>query len=326
MSRRIARRVLAVTLVVWLSGLALTPARRAAGQATLPATSPVLRGMAYGPFRQGQSPDWGIYPTLDEVRADMPLLESVANGIRTYGCQNLEAVVTAAQEAGVPLALGAWLSGDPVADRAEIECAVTQAQSSPAVISVIAGSESVLRGQLTPAELCAYLQEVRNRTGLPATTAEPWHVWVDAPDLAACADFLLVHIHPYWECQAVESAAAFVQEKYEEVRSRFPGKRVVIGETGWPTQGTGREGVCGPMPEPTAGQQSLFAAQFLDWARQAGAEFYFFDAFDEPWKCEGGRPPVECHWGIYDTGRVPKPARSLFPACRLLIPLVLRGP
>jgi exo-beta-1,3-glucanase (GH17 family) len=328
MRQRIGWRGLGVVAAgaLCLAGTAPWADPRAAGLAAPEAGSAApLHGMAYGPYRQGQSPDGGPYPTLAEVREDMPLLALVANGIRTYGCQHLETVVTAAQEIGLPLALGAWLSGDAQADRAEIECAVAQAQASPNVTSLVVGSESVLRGQVTPGQVCDYLQEVRERTGLPVTTAEPWHVWVASPELAACADFLLVHIHPYWECQTIESAVAFVQEKVGVVSAQFPGQRVVIGETGWPTEGTGREPICGPMPAPTPQQQVQFAAQFLEWAGQAGVEYYFFDAFDEPWKCESGRPPVECRWGIYDTARVPKPARSLFVAGRAWLPLAVRG-
>ena len=286
--------------------------------------SGTVQGMAYGPFREGQSPEWGIYPTLDDVRDDMPLLALVGNGVRSYGCQDLETIVTASEEVGLPLALGAWLSGVADADRAEIECAVAQALASPNVATVVVGSESVLRGNLSPSEVCAYLEEVRGRTGRPVTTAEPWHVWVSNPDLAACADFLLVHIHPYWECQPIDGAVDYVQEKHGAVAAQFPGRRVVIGETGWPSEGMGREGVCGPMPEPTAEEQRQFAEAFLAWARPAGVEYYFFDAFDEPWKCESGRPEVECHWGIFDTNRASKPARGAFVPYRVWVPGVMR--
>ena len=299
-------------------------AGRPAGAERAMKTDALVQGMAYGPFREGQSPDWGIYPTLDEVREDMPLLALLGNGVRSYGCQHLETVVTAAEEYGMPLALGAWLSGDAQADRAEIECAVAQALASPNVSSVVVGNESVLRGQLSPAQVCDYLAEVRSRTGRPVTTGEPWHVWANNPALAGCADFLLVHIHPYWECQAIEDAVGFVQEKHGLVTAQFPGERVVIGETGWPSEGVGREGACGPMPEPTAEEQRLFAEGFLAWARPAGVEFYFFDAFDEPWKCAGNPAGVECHWGVYTTGREVKPAQGEF-VHRVWMPAVVRN-
>ena len=145
------------------------------------------------------------------------------------------------------------------------------------------------------------------------------------PGLAACVDYLLVHIHPYWECQLIENASAYVQEKHALLSAQYPEKTVVIGETGWPTEGMGREDHCGPLPVPSPEQQYLFAAGFLSWTKQEGIDFYFFEAFDEPWKCASGRPEVECHWGIYDTDRVPKPARDLFVPHRLWLPTVLKG-
>lgn len=284
-----------------------------------------LKGIAYGPFREGQSPEQGIYPTLSEVRQDMPLLKLVSNGIRTYGCRHLETVITATREISLPLTLGVWLSGNAEEDSTEIACAVSQAQANPHVVSIVVGNESILAGQLTITQVCTYTQQMRESTGLPVTTAEPWHIWVDNPNLAACVDYLLIHIHPYWECQPIENAVAFVQEKYGLVKAQYLGKAVVIGETGWPTAGTGREGHCGPMSTPSPEQQSLFAADFLDWAEQESVGFYYFEAFDEPWKCESGRAEVECHWGIYDANRVPKPAQRWFIPCRLWLPLVLKG-
>lgn len=252
------------------------------------------------------------------------MLKSVANRVRTYGCQHLETVVTATHEISLPLALGVWLSGNPEVDAAEIECAVNQAQANSHITSIVVGNESVLSGRLTVTQVCTYTQQVGERTSLPVTTAEPWHIWVDYLNLAPCVDYLLIHIHPYWECQSTENAAAFVKEKYEQVSNLYPDKDVVIGETGWPTAGTGREAHCGSMPTPTLEQQSRFAADFLEWAEQERVDFYFFEAFDEPWKCEGGGPEVECHWGIYGTDRVPKLARDLFIPHRLYLPIILR--
>ena len=45
----------------------------------------------------------------------------------------------------------------------------------------------------------------------------------------------------------------------------------------------------------------------------------------EPWKGSSRRPEVECHWGIYDTDRVPKPARYLFVPHRVWLPIVPKG-
>ena len=282
-----------------------------------------LSGMAYGPFREGQSPERGLYPTLDEVRQDISLLKRVSNGIRTYGCRHLETVVTASKEASLNLALGAWLSGNPLEDQAEIDCAVNQAQLSPNIVSIVAGNESIFNNWLSVAKVCTYVQYLREHTNLPITTAEPLHIWWDHTDLASCVDYLLVHIHPYWECQSIENAVSSVQTRYDQIPSRYPDKRIVIGETGWPSAGTGREEPCGPMPTPSPEEQSRFACGFLEWSENERVDHYFFEAFDEPWKCEDGRPQVECHWGIYYKDRTPKPPVRCFLPFWIWLPLTL---
>ena len=308
--------VIGVLLACGLLGAAGTvrPARAAANG--------FRQGIAYGPFRSGQSPETGIYPSLAQVRADMSLLRPVADSLRTYGCRNLEVVVTAAGESGLPVALGAWLSGDAAANRQEMDCALAQARQHPHVTSLVLGNEAILTGALTSAQLCQALDEVREQVDIPVTTGEPWHVWVEHPELAAHVDYLLVHIHPFWERQPVEAALAFIQAKYELLREQYPGRRIVLGEIGWPTAGDAPH----PGVIPSEDNQVRLAEAFLQWAREEGVECIWFEAFDEPWKCEHGRAAVECHWGIYNADRSAKPARDLFVLSRraVWLPLALR--
>lgn len=279
--------------------------------ATVLPARPRLRGMAYGPFRAGQDPNAGIFPSLDEVRADMPLLRVVANGVHTYGCQHQETVVTATGEVDMPLALGAWLTGDPASDQAELACVTQQANQHPHVTTLVVGNESILFNRLTPEQLCQVIADVQAQVDIPVSTGEPWSVWVQHPELAACVDYISAHIYPFWECIPIDQALAYVQAKYALLHNLYPDKPVVIGEVGWPTAGTAQCGVS--IPNET--NQVRFANEFLSWSEQAGLDFYWFEAFDEPWKCLEGRPDVECHWGIYDAARTPKPTRNLFLLC-----------
>jgi len=316
-----AGALLALGVMIALLALQAAGAARPARAYRVQAASP-RQAMAYGPFRDGQSPERGDIPTLAQVRADMPLLRQIADSIRIYSCADMGAVITATEEAGLPLALGAWLSGNAAADQQELDCAVAQAQQHPHINSLVIGNETLLTGALTSAQLCQDLDQARGQVDIPVTTGEPWHIWLDHPELVDHVDYLLVHIHPYWECQPAGQALAFVEDKYGQVCSRYPGKRVVLGEVGWPTAG---DASC-PGVTPGEDEQALFAAAFLQWARQEGVGFTWFEAFDEPWKCESGRPAVECHWGLYNADRSAKPAQALFLLDRhsTWLPLVLR--
>ena len=56
----------------------------------------------------------------------------------------------------------------------------------------------------------------------------------DLDDVYRDADFITVHMLPYWEGVEVESAVGYVIDKLAEVQRAFPGKPIVIGTTGFP--------------------------------------------------------------------------------------------
>ena len=73
---------------------------------------------------------------------------------------------------------------------------------------------------------------------MPVSTAEPWHVWLQNPELAEHVDYIAVHLLPYWEGIPVEQAVGYVEKRYDELKAKFPDKPIVIGEVGWPSNGT----------------------------------------------------------------------------------------
>lgn len=280
-----------------------------------------IHGVAYGPFRSGQSPEDHVFPTLAEVRTDMPLLKSIANGVRTYGCVNLETVITATAEAGLPLAQGIWLNSDAAANQREMDCAIGQAASHPHIQSLVVGNEAILVGSLTVPQLCQYLAQAKSQSGLPVTTAEPWNVWVANPALIQCVDYLSVNIYAYWDGQAVEDAVDYTAARYAQARALAGDKPVVISEVGWPTAGTAKD-----KAVPGVAEQARFAAAFLNWAKGEAINWYWFAAFDEVWKCDRGRPDVECHWGLYQADRTPKPAQRAFVPSVVWLPAIFKQP
>lgn len=82
---------------------------------------------------------------------------------------------------------------------------------------------------------------------------------------------------------------------------KFPGKPIVIGETGWPSAGR-RQGWAVPSPA----NQARYFHGFVTWATRHHVPYFYFEAFDEGWKTrEHG---VGTHWGLYDEGGHRKPA------------------
>ena len=82
-----------------------------------------------------------------------------------------------------------------------------------------------------------------------------------------------------------------------QVVAAFPGKDILIGETGWPSHGRMRDGAL-----PSRINQARFVSEILDRARRDNFRVNLFEAYDEPWKrrWEG---TVGGYWGLLDGDR-----------------------
>ncbi len=84
------------------------------------------------------------------------------------------------------------------------------------------------------------------------------------------------------------------------LQATFPGKPIVIGEVGWPSNGRTRDSAVA-----SESNQALFMRRFLAHAESEGWIYYVMEAFDQPWK-EGIEGAVGAYWGVYDVARQPK--------------------
>lgn len=261
----------------------------------------VLKGVSFSPYQKGQDPFQGVHPEKDDIRSDLRLLQGLVRDVRTYGSTNgLELIPELAAEFGLQVTAGAWLGTDRQNNAREIHNLLINAERHKNVKQLIVGNEALLRGDLSEKELRAYLREVRGKTAKPVSTAEPWHVWMDHPGLAQDVDFIAIHVLPYWERIPVEQAVTWTLERYWDVVKAFPGKRVLLAEIGWPSDGERQAAA-----KTGQDKQALYLRQFLPLAHEQGIEYYVIEAFDQPWKgpMEG---IVGGHWGIFDQHRQAK--------------------
>jgi exo-beta-1,3-glucanase (GH17 family) len=271
-------------------------------QAT-PTPTPQQRivGFDYGPFRDGQSPLTGVFPTAAQMQDDMPVLKSIAASIRTYSVTNgFDQIPGLAKQVGLTCVPGAWLGKEPAtkdANETEISKLIAVANQSDNLLFVAAGSEALLRGDLSKDQLLAYISRVKQSVSVPVTTAEPWHVWRDNPDLVNAVDLIFMNVHPYWEGQSIENAVTFTLQRYNEIKTKYPNKRIVISETGWPSAGDSRASLA---------NQKKFIQDFMANAAEQNIEVFLFEAFDENWKRDAEEGEVGAHWGFFDSHRQPK--------------------
>ncbi len=259
-----------------------------------------VAGLAYNGFQRWDSPLDRRFPSAEQVDADLALLSTITRRIRTYSSSELPELPSLAEKHGLRVTAGVWLDKREASNRREIEAVKLSAHASSSIDRVIVGNESLLRGDLTPRELIADLDELRGALRVPVSTAEPWHIWLRYPELARHVDFITVHLLPYWEGVPADQALDYAMQRLNAVRERFPNRHVVIGEIGWPSHG---DRIDGAFATPAA--QATFTRDFLALARQNDSDYFLMEAIDQPWKA-GNEGRAGAYWGLLTADRAPK--------------------
>ncbi|GAB3388522.1 glycosyltransferase [Azotobacter armeniacus] len=271
----------------------------------LPVTAPdwpeQISGYSFSPFRPGQNPQEGVYPSDEEIRADLELLSRQTDSIRTYSVDGaLANVPHLAEEFGLRVTLGIWISEDIERNELEIAKAIELAKSSRSVVRVVVGNEALFRGEITVDALIAYIDRVHAAVKVPVTTSEQWHIWQEYPELGRHVDLIAAHILPYWEFVPMEDSTQFVLDRAHDLKKLFPRKPLLLSEVGWPSNGRTRGGA-----EASVVDQALYLRTLVNTLNAQGYNYFVIEAFDQPWKIDD-EGSVGAYWGVYNFWRQPK--------------------
>src|SRR5204862_1585848 len=280
-----------------------------------------LMCVSYAPFRGAQSP---LSPTThigpEQIAEDLEQLAKITDCVRTYSIENgLDQVPELAARAGLKVIQGIWLGSNRLKNLTQISTVVRLAKKFPGVItSVVVGHEVLLRGEMTAADLVSTIRSVKSQVSVPVTYADVWEYWLRNREVYEAVDFITIHILPYWEDFPIR--AKFASSHVDSIRRRmavaFPGKEILIGETGWPSQGRMREGAL-----PSRTNQARVVSEILLLAKQENFRVNLIEAYDQPWKREL-EGTVGGYWGLIDSVQravkyPPNEAISNFPFWKL---------
>ncbi len=260
-----------------------------------------ISGFSYSPFQQGQYPQKDQYPTDDEMRRDLEIMSKLTDNIRTYSVDGtLGDIPKLAEEFGLRVTIGIWISPDLERNEREIQKAIELANNSRSVVRVVVGNEALFREEITPEDLIVLLDRVRAAVKVPVTTSEQWHIWEKYPQLAKHVDLIAAHILPYWEFIPVDKAGQFVLDRARDLKKMFPKKPLLLSEVGWPSNGRMRGGA-----DATPADQAIYLRTLVNTLNRRGYNYFVIEAFDQPWKAsdEGS---VGAYWGVYNAARQQK--------------------
>jgi exo-beta-1,3-glucanase (GH17 family) len=300
---------------------------------------PFGRAICYSGYRQGQSPDSRIYPSLDQIREDLHLLRPHWPLLRLYDCSpHAERVLEVIRRDGLDfqVMLGAYLGpemnnfGCPwggvyeedeleasiAANEAEIGRLIDLARAHEDIVfSVAVGNECTVdwSDHIVPVErMVQHVRRVKAAVRQPVTFCENYVPWQHKlRPLAEELDFISVHTYPVWEYKHIHEALDYTRDNVESVARLYPDKPVVITEAGWCTRSNGR----GMHAEHAAQElQAIYLRDLMAWTDAERRLCFVFEAFDEPWKGSPDPLEPEKHWGLFTVDRQPKLVMEDWPA------------
>jgi GPH family glycoside/pentoside/hexuronide:cation symporter len=254
-----------------------------------------LCGLCFSPYVEGQ--DTGDILSEIQIKRRMKIIAPYTKAIRSFSClEGNELIPKVAHENGLKSIAGAWISDDRERNEREIKALIDLAKTGAVDIAAV-GNEVLLRGDISEKELLVYIQRVKQAlTGLhiPVGYVDTYYEYYNRPNLVEATDIILANCYPFWEGFSVEDSLQHLRQMHAITKQVAKGKKVIIAETGWPSQGAANEDA-----HPSLINAMKYFIQSQEWAKKEGVEIFHFSSFDESWKVrmEG---ELGARWGIWD--------------------------
>lgn len=252
-----------------------------------------MHGICFSPYEEGQQP--GDQLSWEQVERRMKVIEPYTKWVRSFSClEGNEFIPKIAKTMGIKTMVGAWLGKDLDKNEEEIEALIQLAKEGLVDIAAV-GNEVMYRQDLSEDQLLDYIYRVKE--AIPDITVgyvDAYYEFTIKPRVTAACDVILSNCYPYWEGCAHEYSLVYMKQMYHQAKAAAKGKKVIITETGWPSQG---KGLRAAHPSKQNAMQYFINTQM--WSKDEDIEIFYFSSFDESWKV-GPEGDVGAHWGIWD--------------------------
>lgn len=252
-----------------------------------------MHGICFSLYEDGQEP--GAIISVQQVRRRMQLLQPYAQWVRSFSCtEGNEHIPGVAHELGIKTMVGAWLSDDLEQNEEEINGLIELANQGYVNIAAV-GNEVLYREELSEEQLLAYITRVKEALPhIPVGYVDAYYEFSNRPQLVEACDVILSNCYPFWEGTSSEDSFGHAQGMFYQAKDAGQGKKVIITETGWPSQGESYK-----RAHPSAENAMKYFINLQQWSAREGVELFYFSSFDESWKV-GDEGDVGAYWGLWD--------------------------
>lgn len=253
-----------------------------------------VHGLCFSPYVEGQKA--GDILSEEQISRRLEIVMPSTKWIRSFSCsEGNELIPEIANRKGLKTLVGAWISDDRERNDREIQSLIELAKAGLVDIAAV-GNEVLHREEISEEELIGYIKRVREAlpSNIPVGYVDAYYQYLDKPNLVDACDVILVNCYPFWEGANNDYALSYLNEMVKITQESVKGKKVIISETGWPSQG---ESVEEAKPSRINAMKYFISVQ--EWAKNKGVEVFYFSSFDESWKVEQ-EGEVGTGWGIWD--------------------------
>ena len=253
-----------------------------------------IHGICFSPYTEEQNLNDILSEHQIERRNNS--IQAYTKWIRSFSCTNgNEHIPKYAKNTNLKTVVGAWISDDLERNELEIQNLANLANEGMVDIAVI-GNEVLLRNELSVAEVTAYIEKARKLIPeqIPVTYVDAYYIFEQHPELVAVCDQVLINCYPFWEGTPIELSPAHLRHMYSLVKKIAGQKKVIISETGWPSDGEHTH-----EAKPSLRNAMSYFINVQRWSKTENIDLFYFSSFDESWKIhhEGD---VGQRWGIWD--------------------------
>lgn len=229
-----------------------------------------MHGICYSMYEDGQKPEDTF--TAEQVNRRIQILKPYSKWVRSFSCiEGNEFIPKIAHENGMQTLVGAWLSDDLEKNEKEIE-ALIQLAKEGCVNIVAVGNEVMYRGDLTEEQLVDYINRVKLALpNIPVGYVDAYYEFSHRPRITEVCDLILTNCYPYWEGCPIENALNHMVSMFNSAKDAGQRKRVIITETGWPSQGGSLKGAVA-----TDENVKKYFIETVSWCKENDVEIFYF--------------------------------------------------